>query len=160
MVTGFRWCIRYIVPSELYLSSGELKTLSVGFTWQAPNRLCVTAPSGDRSLSYIHQKNPAVIRTELRVGTAARASEEEKVNSNYGLTVITWFNFYFTQTKPWSAQWSPLSYIKQMMPTLHEVVWHCLFLLIITSYWCGAQQRLILIPHHRNRIILYKYIYM
>jgi hypothetical protein len=49
----------------------------------------MTAPSGDRSLSYIHKKNPAVIRTELRVGTAARASEEEKVSPNYGLTVIT-----------------------------------------------------------------------
>ncbi|XP_064789307.1 uncharacterized protein LOC135511762 [Oncorhynchus masou masou] len=48
---------------------------------KASNRLCMTAPSGDRSLSYIHQKNPAVIRTELRVGTAARASEEEKTRT-------------------------------------------------------------------------------
>ncbi|XP_041694669.1 uncharacterized protein C1orf87 [Coregonus clupeaformis] len=50
---------------------------------KAPTRLCVTAPSGDRSLSYIHQRNPAVTRTELRAGTAARASEEEKPTSSY-----------------------------------------------------------------------------
>ncbi|KAM4629551.1 uncharacterized protein C1orf87 isoform 2-T3 [Polymixia lowei] len=37
----------------------------------APNRLCVTAPSGDRSLSYIHQKR--LLRAEPKA--VARASE-------------------------------------------------------------------------------------